>query len=60
MARPDSADLAREPAAGPVCRSPIRVIAVIDDPLAVERILSHLGAWHDPRAGLSTPDTPGQ
>ena len=29
---------------------PMRVIAVIDDPRVVEKILRHLGAWHDPPA----------
>jgi hypothetical protein len=38
------------------------LIALIDDPRVVERILRHLGAWHDPPAGLSPqgaarPDT---
>ncbi len=33
----------------------MRVIAAIDDPQAVEKILRHLGAWHDPPAGLSPP-----
>ena len=33
----------------------MRVIAVIDDPRVVEKILRHLGAWHDPPAGLSPP-----
>ena len=28
----------------------MRVIAVIDDPLVVEKILRHLGAWRDPPA----------
>jgi len=28
----------------------MRVIAVIDDPRLVEKILRHLGAWHDPPA----------
>jgi len=26
----------------------MRLIAVIDDPRVVEKILRHLGAWHDP------------
>jgi hypothetical protein len=43
----------------PVCQSPMRVIAVIDDPRAVEKILRHLGAWHDPPAGLSPPGDEG-
>jgi len=33
----------------------MRVLAVIDDPRAVEKILRHLGAWHDPPAGQSQP-----
>jgi hypothetical protein len=35
----------------------MRVIALIDDPRVVEKILRHLGAWHDPPAGLSPPGT---
>jgi hypothetical protein len=38
-----------------VCQNPMRVIAVIDDPQAVEKVLRHLGAWHDLPAGLSPP-----
>jgi hypothetical protein len=34
----------------PVCQTPMRVIAVIDDPRVVEKILRHLGAWQDPPA----------
>ena len=41
-----------DPLRCPVCQNPMRVIAVIDDPLVIERILRHLGAWHDPPAGL--------
>ena len=47
----------------------MRVLAVIDDPRAVEKILRHLGAWHDPpaclpqtrrrQAGLSPPGDEG-
>ncbi len=47
----------------------MRVIAVIDDPRVVEKILRHLGAWHDPPAcaeatagrpaGLSPPGAAG-
>ena len=33
-----------------VCQNPMRVLAVIDDPRVVEKILRHLGAWHDPPA----------
>jgi hypothetical protein len=40
----------------------MRPIAVIDDPGVVEKILRHLGAWHDPPArpppaGTSSPYT---
>jgi len=31
----------------------MRVIAVIDDRRVVEKILRHLGAWHDPPAHRS-------
>jgi hypothetical protein len=34
-------------------------IAVIDDPLVAERILRHLGAWHDPPARLPPPGATG-
>jgi hypothetical protein len=37
-----------DPLRCPVCQNPMRVIAVIDDPNVTERILRHLGAWHDP------------
>jgi hypothetical protein len=37
----------------------MRVIAVIDDPRAVEKILRHLGAWHGPPACLPTPSATG-
>ena len=37
----------------------MRIIAVIDDPRVVEKILRHLGAWHDPPARLSPPGAPG-
>ena len=43
----------------PVCQNSMRVIAVIDDALVVEKILRHLGAWHDLPAELSTPGSPG-
>jgi hypothetical protein len=39
-----------DPLRYPVCQNPMRVIAVIDDPQVVEKILRRLGAWHDPRA----------
>ena len=37
----------------------MRDIAVIDDLRVVENILRHLGAWHDPPAGLSPPGAEG-
>jgi hypothetical protein len=37
----------------------MRVIAVIDDPLVTEKILRHLGAWHDPPARPPGPDGSG-
>jgi hypothetical protein len=37
----------------------MRVIAVIDDSRLVEKILRHLGAWHDPPAHLSPPGAAG-
>ena len=41
-----------DPLRCPVCQSPMRAIAVIDDPLVAEKILCHLGALHDPPARL--------
>ncbi len=37
----------------------MRVIALIDDARVAEKILRHLGAWHDPPARLPLPDAPG-
>ena len=34
----------------------MRVIAVIDDPAVVQKILRHLGAWHDPPPPLAGGD----
>lgn len=39
----------------PLCQNPIRVVAVIDDPRVVQKILRDLRAWHDPPADLSPP-----
>jgi hypothetical protein len=37
----------------------MRVIAIIDDPRITEKILRHLGAWHDPpRSRISGPGPP--
>jgi hypothetical protein len=44
-----------DPLRCPVCQNPMRVIAVIDDARVAEKILRHLGAGHDPPAGLSGP-----
>ena len=48
-----------DPLLCPVCQSPMRVIAVIDDPGVVQKILRHLGAWHDPPASQPTHCPPG-
>jgi len=37
-----------DPLRRPVCQSLMRVIAVIGDLREIEKILRHLGAWHDP------------
>ena len=47
------------PSAAPVCQNPMRVSAVIDDRRLVQKILRHLGAWHDPPAGLPPPRATG-
>ena len=51
-----------DPLCCPACQSPLRVIAVIDNPRVVDKILRHLGAWHDPPtagppAGFPGPST---
>ena len=48
-----------DPLRCPVCQSPMRVLCVIDDPEIVEKILRHLGAWHDPPAQLRPVPLPG-
>lgn len=48
-----------DPLCCPVCQHAMRVIAVIDDPLVVEKILRHLGAWHDPPARPPPSGGPG-
>jgi hypothetical protein len=35
----------------------MRAIAVIDNPLVAEKILRHLGAWHEPPAACPRPYT---
>jgi len=37
----------------------MRVIALIDDPRIVEKILRHLGAWHDPPSAGPPAGFPG-
>ena len=37
----------------------MRVIALIDDPRLVEKILRHLGVWHDPPARTVPSGLPG-
>ena len=48
-----------DPLRCPVCQNPLRVIAVINDSRVVEKILRHLGAWHDPPARLPPPGATG-
>jgi hypothetical protein len=49
-----------DPLRCPACRRPMRVIAVIDRPDVVERILRHLGLWSDaPRAAPGPPLSQG-
>jgi hypothetical protein len=48
-----------DPLRCPVCQNPMRVIAVIDEPRLVQKILRHLGAWHDPPARGSPPGASG-
>ena len=45
-----------DPLRCPVCQSPMRVIAPIDDPHVTEKILHHLGAGRP--AGKSPPRVP--
>ncbi len=42
----------------PVCQNLMRVIAVIDDPQLVPKILRDLGLWQDPPMGLPPPGLP--
>jgi hypothetical protein len=48
-----------DPLRCPVCQNPMRVIAVIDDSRAVEKILRQLGAWRDPPPRLPPQAVPG-
>ena len=48
-----------DPLRCPVCQDPMRLIAVIDDRRVVEKILRHLGAWHDPPPRPPPQGVPG-
>jgi hypothetical protein len=48
-----------DPLGCPVGQNSMRVIAVIEDPRLVEKILLHLGAWQDPPARLPAPGATG-
>jgi hypothetical protein len=49
-----------DPLECPKCKGPMRVIALIDDPHVVRRILEHLGRWAPEPAerGPPAPDWP--
>jgi hypothetical protein len=48
-----------DPLECPKCGAQMRVIALIEDPAVIERILSWLGLWEPPQpAGLSPPADP--
>ena len=44
-----------DPLECPKCKGPMRVIALIDDPPVVRRILEHLGRWASEAAGPGPP-----
>ena len=48
-----------DPLRCPVCQNSMRVIAVIDDPRVVQKILRHRGLWHDPPAARPARADPG-
>jgi hypothetical protein len=48
-----------DPLRCPLCQHPMRVMALIDDRAVAEKILRHLGAWHDPPTPVSTPGDTG-
>ncbi|HWT81081.1 MAG TPA: transposase, partial [Candidatus Methylomirabilis sp.] len=48
-----------DPLRCPVCQNPMRVIALIDNPKVVEKILRHLGVWHDPPPRPPPAGVPG-
>ncbi len=40
----------------PKCQGPMRVIALIDDPAVVRRILEHVGRWAPDPAARAPPE----
>lgn len=46
-----------DPLRCPVCEGPMRVIAVIDQPQVIEKILRHLGLWSGPSKAPRPPPT---
>ncbi len=46
---------AADPLVCPRCKGPMRVIALIDDPAVVRRILEHLGRWEPEPAERGPP-----
>ena len=46
-----------DPLECPKCKGPMRIIALIDDPPVVRRILEHLGLWK-PQATERSPPVP--
>ncbi len=44
-----------DPLECPKCKGPMRVIALIEDPAVVRRILQHLGRWVPEPAGPGPP-----
>jgi len=47
-----------DPLQCPKCKGPMRIIALIDDPPIVRRILEHLGLWTPDAAERSPPPAP--
>ena len=45
-----------DPLVCPKCNGPMRVIALIDDPAVVRRILEHLGRWAPEPAERGPPE----
>jgi hypothetical protein len=47
-----------DPMRCPICQNTMRLIAVIDEPQVIERILRHLGLWSGPAPPLATARPP--